>query len=512
MPRLRKIRFVPFLLAALAVAAFVPMPAWGQGAGLLDQQQDPDDEPDRDADELERNGLRGILGPDRDIEAGNAGQGLIGADGLRGGALPDAATANRDITDRQPGDEPDRNAILRDRQLRDPDAVDETALDQNIEEDPYAALGIRAGSFLLFPEVTTDTVYTDNVFQSAVVKEGDWSVELAPSLAIRSDWSRHSLEFTTRALRSYHDRFQTEEDKTFSAGVAGQFDIRHRTNLVADANYTEYLEDRSSNDLPTGTVERPKIRNRDVSLEGNHAFNRVSLTLRGEIEEEAYGESILIDGTVENNADRDFTERRLTGRVAYEFRPDVAAFIETSVNEREFDEEVNRNGRLNSSKGYDMQGGLSFQLTGKLTGEVSAGYAIQKPDDTLLEDLDGLIVNAALEWQVTGLTTLQFDASSDIDESIDADSTGSLVTAATVSVEHRPRRHIVLGASLGYEHDEDSGAGKLDQTWQLGLTGEYFISRSVALTAGYDYEKNIEDDSADNYSVNEVRFGVRVRR
>ena len=45
-----------------------------------------------------------------------------------------------------------------------------------------------------------------------------------------------------------------------------------------------------------------------------------------------------------------------------------------------------------------------------------------------------------------------------------------------------------------------------------GLTGEYIISRSVALTAGYDYEKNIEDDSADNYSVNEVRFGVRVRR
>lgn len=509
MPRLRKIRFVPFLLAALAAAAFVPMPAWGQEVVLPNRLENPDAELDRDIEELERSELRGILDPELEDEARFARRRANRAEALRGATLPDADRANLDIFGRQPGDALNPNPLLGDQPPR---PVAEGELDPDREEDPYAALGIRAGSFLLFPEVTADTVYTDNVFQSAVVKKGDWSVELAPSLAIRSDWSRHSLEFTTRALRSYHDRFQTEEDKTFSAGVAGQFDIRRRTNLVADANYIEYLEDRSSNDLPTDTAERPKIRNRDLSLEGNHAFNRVSLTLRGEIEEEAYGESILIDGTVENNADRDFTERRLTGRVAYEFRPDVAAFIETSVNEREFDEVVNRNGRLNSSKGYDMQGGLSFQLTGKLTGEVSAGYAIQKPDDTLLEDLDGLIVNAALEWQVTGLTTLQFDASSDIDESIDADSTGSLVTAATVSVEHRPRRHIVLGASLGYEHDEDSGAGELDQTWQLGLTGEYIISRSVALTAGYDYEKNIEDDSADNYSVNEVRFGVRVRR
>ncbi len=112
MPRLRKIQFAPFLLAALAAAAFVPMPAWGQGASLLDQQQDPDAELDRDADELERNGLRGILGPDRDIEAGRDGRGPIGADGLRGGALPDAATANRDITDRQPGDEPVRRVAV----------------------------------------------------------------------------------------------------------------------------------------------------------------------------------------------------------------------------------------------------------------------------------------------------------------------------------------------------------------------------------------------------------------
>jgi hypothetical protein len=517
-PGLKKILFVTFTRAALMAAALVPMQAWGQSAGSQNQQQlrDQDFDSDRDREDRELDGLRGVLDQDREGEGRrtdrNVRQGRPGPDGLRDTSLPDADTTRTQDARRQPAGTLTRNISQSNRQPLDQDGVDTTKLDENTVEDPYAALGVRVGSFLLFPELSAETVYSDNLFLSSVSPEGDWALELTPSLEIRSDWSRHSLIGTLSGVRSYHDRFPTENDETFSAGIAGQLDIRRTTNLVAEADYIELLEDRSSNDLPTDTLDRPKIRDRNISLEGNHTINRVTLTLRGEIAKEKFGESTLIDGTIENNDDRNFTERRFTGRAAYELRPGVAAFIEASTNERNFEEEVNRNGRLNGSSGYDVQGGMSFELTNTLIGEASAGYAIQKPDDVLIEDFDGLILNSGLEWRVTGLTSMRFNASSRIGDSIDGDSTGSFVREAALSVEHRPHRHILLGASLGYEIETYAGSSQEDEEWVVGLTGEYIFTRSVALTVGYEHLKSTSSVPGSDYTVDEVRMGVRVRR
>ena len=75
-------------------------------------------------------------------------------------------------------------------------------------------------------------------------------------------------------------------------------------------------------------------------------FNR---QLRGELSEEDFDDGTLIDGSSINNDDRDFTERRLTGRAGYEFQPGVTAFVEASTNERDFAERIDDDGTLNGS-------------------------------------------------------------------------------------------------------------------------------------------------------------------
>jgi hypothetical protein len=99
----------------------------------------------------------------------------------------------------------------------------------------------------------------------------------------------------------------------------------------------------------------------------------------------------------------------------------------------------------------DVQGGLSFKLFGKLTGEASAGYALQEPDDPTIRDVDGLIFNAGLEWTASALTTVRFDAHCEVAESVEAGNAGSIVRAKKLFVEHRPRLHIRLGAAVGYQ-------------------------------------------------------------
>jgi len=483
--------------AQAAVTWLAPLPALGQTSGLFGRSQTIDSL-GRNVTGTQNHGLRGGFEPGEEISR-----------------LDDEDTdrRRREEDGQISGNSQGEDAILL------PDA-ENTAIQatrrrersDEAEEDPFAPLGIRAGSFLLFPELSTESVYSDNIFLSSSNREDDWALEFTPRLTARSDWSRHSLIGTISAVRSYYERFESENEETFSAAVTGQIDIRRNTNLVMQASYSQNLGDRSDTDFPSDSSERSQERNHGLSLEGNHTFNRVTLTLRGEISDEDFEDGVRNDGTIINNDDRDFTERRLTGRAGYEFQPGVTAFVEASTNERNFAERIDDNGTINGSSGYDVQGGLSFQLTGKLTGEASAGYALQTPDDAALSDVDGLIFNAGLEWQASGLTTLRFDASSTVAETTQTGSAGSVVRAAEVSIEHRPRRNIVLGARVEFEREEFSGSSGEDDEWRFGLTGEYNFTRSIAMTLAYEHLKSTSSSPGSDYNENEIRLGMRVRR
>ena len=487
MPLLKKKSTASVALAALSVAAWLaPLPALGQSADPFGQRQIRDRD-GRDAGAIGINDLRGVIDAgedDSDYRDDPDARRRMDGEDRRGSRISDSedGTLTRDAENA--ATEEARRQLLADERRAVREDEDEE------EEDPFAPLGIRVGSFLLFPELSAETVYSDNIFLSSSNPQSDWALEFTPLLIVRSDWNRHSLTGAIRGIRSYYERFSTENEETFAAALSGQIDIRRNTNLVVEASYSQSLGDRSDTDFPSDSAERPQERTQDVSLEGNHTFNRLTLTLRGEIREEEFDDGKRIDGSIINNGDRDFTERRLTGRVAYEFQPGVAAFAEASTNERNFAERIDDGGTISGSSGYDVQGGLSFQLTDKLTGEVSAGYALQTPDDPTLDDVDGLIFNAALEWLATGLTTVRFDASSTVAETTLTGSAGSIVRAAELSVEHRPRRNIVLGASVEFEREEFSGSGGEDDEWRYGLTGEYIFTRSIAATLAYEHLKS----------------------
>lgn len=460
---------------------------------------------------LERADLRGRLEPDTETDKKRLRDGTLS---VKDESVLDVKSDGADLKDGSltPRDRALQPFPVRLEGEKRPLAIDEE-LPREVEEvDPYAPLGVRFGSFLLFPELKTESVYHDNIFLSPSNPEGDWALALIPSLSARSDWNRHSLEGTVSGVHSFHERFSSEDDETFSAQTTGRIDVRRTTNIVASAGYTQELEDRSSNDFPANAEERPETRTTEGSLEGNHTFNRVTLTLRGEVSEQDFDDALASDGTVINNDDRDYTERRLVGRLAYELQPGIAAFVEASGNERDFAQAVDDNGVISNSSGHDVQGGLSFKLSGKLTGEASAGYAIQTPDDPTLKNVDGLIFNAGLEWKATGLTTVRFDANSEVAETVQTGSAGSITRAMELSVEHRPHRHVVLGASLGYERETFSGISQTDEEWTTGLSGEYIFTPSVALTVNYEHLKSKSNVPGSDYDTNEVRMGLRLRR
>ncbi len=108
---------------------------------------------------------------------------------------------------------------------------------------------------------------------------------------------------------------------------------------------------------------------------------------------------------------------------------------------------------------------------------------------------------------------MTLNAQSSVDASITVDSPGSLNQTIQLDVEHALRRRLILGASLGYEIDDFGGSDEKEHELIASVSADYFLTRSLGLTARYTYDKFNGAGGGDNdYTENEVRVGVRLRR
>jgi hypothetical protein len=63
----------------------------------------------------------------------------------------------------------------------------------------YDALGVRLGSFIVNPQLTTSIGYSDNVFNDNSNKKSDVYTAFEPYVNVASDWSVHQVRLTGAA-------------------------------------------------------------------------------------------------------------------------------------------------------------------------------------------------------------------------------------------------------------------------------------------------------------------------
>ena len=99
-----------------------------------------------------------------------------------------------------------------------------------VEEDPYAALGIDLGTFLLKPSIEVDFGYDDNPGrQPGPVKASPFAT-VTPKLDFASDWSRSELRGT---IVGSFSRYPEVDDNrpTLNATVDGRIDVQRDTTI-----------------------------------------------------------------------------------------------------------------------------------------------------------------------------------------------------------------------------------------------------------------------------------------
>lgn len=381
--------------------------------------------------------------------------------------------------------------------------------DRLFEQEPFAPLGTRIGSFILFTELEANGDYNSNLFASPEAL-GDYSLEVRPAGRLVSDWDNHAVELRASGDLSFHDKYPSEDDRAYLVEGLGRLDVTRRTDLQGAVGHEEAQESRSAiNANSAGT--RPNITVNRGRGAFNHQFNRLAVQLRGGIVDTRYGTDIL-GGVAQSNADRNYTLYEQAARAMWEFSPTFFLFSDVAINQRDYGIAAFSDGINRSSTGQRYRVGVSFGDTGAyLRGDVSLGYGRQTPDSRLLEVIDGLFFDANLSWRVTQLTTLLLTSSTEVAETTTAGSGGVLEHQYAAEVRHNFTTRLVGSVGIGLFTRDYVGAG-LNEDQLTAATGlEYFLNRYAVLFGRYEHTVFDTSSPGGNWTAEEVQLGVRVR-
>lgn len=415
---------------------------------------------------------------------------------------------------------------------QDPGAIQETSnfkRDHNVSvrERPrpdFEAVGVRTGGFTLYPRITVEAEYNDNIFAQATNKESDTLWRVKPEIAARSNWSRHALGFfASGTINRYADN-SSENTEDYTVGVNGRLDVIGASNIVGSAQYQSLTEPRTSPDSPAAATKPVEYKLWSGSIVGTKEFNRLRLIGRVEDRDYNYEDSTRqSDGSPLDQDFRDRNEVTYGGRAEYALSPDTAFFVSVLGNDKSYDNLspaptppvttpptpagplVNRD-----SKGYNVALGANFDLTQVARGEIQFGYMNQSYDDSRFKDTDSLSALGRVEWFPTQLTTVTFAGSRSIEETPAIGSSGYISNNISAGVDHELLRNVLLGASASYGKDDYQGVDRTDKRTGAKASAAYLLNHRVGLFLTYTYLKQESSGVASGSSFKDNKLAASV--
>jgi hypothetical protein len=380
-------------------------------------------------------------------------------------------------------------------------------------EDPYAPLGIRLGAFTLYPTFELLGGYDTNPGQSEQAKAA-WLYGARTELRVQSDWSRHELKADLRGGYAAYspDEVPSLNRPNFNGTVDGRVDVTHETRIDLQGRTLVGTDNPGSPNLQAGLSELPLFATVGGTVGLGQRFNRLDLSLKGDVDRTAYQESHLTDGSTASNDDRNYDQYGGRLRAGYELSPGVVPFAEVDIDTRKHDLETDYSGYQRDSNGITGKGGTTFKLRGTLTGEIALGYTTRKYQDPRLSDINGLVGNASLIWTASALTTMKLTGSSTVGESTVPGVSGILYRDIGLQVDHAFRRWLIGTVKLGYGNDNYSGLGRDDNRYLLGVGLTYKFNRSLWLNSEIDQYWLRSNQPGNNYSETLFLLGLQLQR
>jgi hypothetical protein len=381
------------------------------------------------------------------------------------------------------------------------------------EPDPYAALGIRAGSFILLPSLDFSGAASTNPEHIPGGPPAAYVVA-APELIVRSDWERHSLtaDIAGSWTQYTQDLVPSLNVPYMNSRVDGRIDVTRDTAINLQLRGIINTDNPGSPNTQFGVAQLPINFDVGQTVGITQQFNRLSVSFKGTFDRTTYNPSLLTDGEYSSNADRNFDQYGGIGRIAYELDPGLRPFVQVEGDQRVHDEPFDRNNLQRESVGIAGKVGAAVNMFGSLTGEMAIGYVDRVYKDPTLPKVAGVIGDGAVLWQPSALTSAKLSATSQIYETTFNGASGQFSRDLTLEVDHAFRYWLIGILKGGYGNDVYPGSGLQDNRWFASIGAVYKLTREWQLNATVRQDWQIATQPTFTYNATSVLLGVRAQR
>jgi hypothetical protein len=330
---------------------------------------------------------------------------------------------------------------------------------------------------------------------------------------VQSDWSRHELKADLRGSYNWYNPDQTPSLSRpyFNGKVDGRVDVTRDTRINLETRGLVSTDNPGSPNLQAGLSKLPIYTTFGGSAGLGQRFNRLDLSIKGDIDRTVYQNSELTDGSTVSNDDRNYNQYGGTLRGGYELTPGVVPFAEIEADTRKHDLNVDSSGFQRDSNGITGKAGTTFELRGFLTGEIALGYTQRDYEDPRLQDIGGLVGNASLVWTASALTTLKLSGTTTVSESTVPGVSGALTRDVGLQVDHSFRRWLIGTVKFGYGNDDYIGLDRDDNRYTAGVGLTYKLNRSLQIKGEIDHNWLRSNQSGNNYDETLFLFGIRLQ-
>jgi hypothetical protein len=382
-------------------------------------------------------------------------------------------------------------------------------------------LGVRAGSFLIFPSITVQEEYNDNIFATKNDTKDDFITSVLPGLSVESDWNNHALNFSTGGDFGFYGNKSGSGPNTsdqnyqdWNVATDGRLDVSRDIALFGGGGVAKLHEDRANPDQVGG-----KDPTEYYFFSGFASYvqtiDNLNFTLTPEFRRYDYDDVQAFVGPSINQDDRDRNEYNASLRTGYQFTPAYEGFVRFGGIRRKYDETPDDDGFNRNSWGYDAVVGLTFDLSGVTSGDVFAGYQKEMlNDDSNLDNISGPTFGASLNWSATTLTTVGASVVRNIETTTVDGASGYWATLGALTVDHELLRNLLLNGTLAVTNNDYEGIARSDWIYTAGVGAKYMMNRNFYATLGYRFRtrdsRNFNGGIAD-YNENRVRIALEAQ-
>jgi hypothetical protein len=290
-------------------------------------------------------------------------------------------------------------------------------------------------------------------------------------------------------------------------GGYGRYDFNAVTN--AEARYRHYRDhlDVFSIDVQSAGITRPVPYDSDeFQLNGTTQFGRVGLL--GTVLHRTYRFQDVVIGGVPNRVSlNDFDTTIGAVGTSYAFAAGRYVNVIFRVQDIAYQKQESR---ARDSFTWEVLGGFTYDFDGVWQGRIAFGWRERSYQDSQIRTFRGPAVEGQLTWAPTLLTTVRFNISRTIEESIRRDTVSYNRTAGGMGVDHELLRNVILSGDIRADYREYQSPDQtaLDAVFTAGA--RYLINRNLQLVGTYAYSRRLEaTNGLTEYNRN--LFQVRLR-